>query len=308
MKRKLLLTYDDPETAGGLGGVDRFARARGITRREARSVLERNLAYSLHKPPHRRLAILPVLVFNRDQQWVADLVEIQQMARYNKAMSSPSTLGCNLWKIKTGKEVVKAFQNILKTSKRRSQSLQTDKGKEFYNATLQQWLKTESIHHFSTERDAKASVVERFTRTLKGRMYWYFTAANTLKYVDVLPNPVRQYNADHHRYIGMAPNDVTVKNGRQMWQRLYGKRLQKVQKRKALRKGERIRLSKRVRTFKRGTYHSGRKKCFWSSRWFPDLWSPTRIWWHTSKRHVLWRGFTKSHRGWRHSVARWEST
>lgn len=72
MKPKLLLTYDDPETAGGLGGVDGFARARGITRREARSVLERNLAYSLHKPPHRRLAILPVLVFNRDQQWVAD--------------------------------------------------------------------------------------------------------------------------------------------------------------------------------------------------------------------------------------------
>lgn len=48
-------------------------------------------------------------------------------------------------KNKTGKEVVKAFQNILKTSKRRSQSLQTDKGKEFYNATLQQWLKTEGI-------------------------------------------------------------------------------------------------------------------------------------------------------------------
>lgn len=73
-------------------------------------------------------------------------------------------------------------------------------------------------------------MVERFTRTLKGRLYTYFTAANTLKYVDVLPNPVRQYNADHYRYIGMAPNDVTVKNERQMWQRLYGKRVQKVQK------------------------------------------------------------------------------
>ena len=42
--------------------------------------------------------------------------------------------------------------------------------------------------------DAKASVVERFNRTLKQRMYRYFTAANTLRYEDVLQSLVRGYN------------------------------------------------------------------------------------------------------------------
>ena len=103
---------------------------------------------------------------------------------------------------------------------RRPQTLQTDKGKEFYNATLQRWLKKEGIHYFSTLGDAKASVVERFNGTLKLRLYRYFTAANTTEYVDILPSLVQRYNEDVHRSIGMAPKDVNVKNKAEVWQRL----------------------------------------------------------------------------------------
>ena len=44
-------------------------------------------------------------------------------------------------KNKTGAEVVRAFQSILKDGGRQPQTLQMDKGKEFYNATVQKWLK-----------------------------------------------------------------------------------------------------------------------------------------------------------------------
>ena len=136
-------------------------------------------------------------------------------------------------------------------SRHRPQTLQTDKGKEFYNTTLQRWLKKEDIRHFSTLGDAKASIVERFNRTLKSRLYRYFTAANTIQYLDILPSLVQRYNEDVHRSIGMAPKDVTVKNEAEVWQRMYGQ-VTKPRRRGRLKAGNKVRLSERVKTFKKG--------------------------------------------------------
>ena len=210
---------------GALGGLVRYAKAHRITLPEARRRLERELAFTLHKPVRRRFATLPVLVFNKDEQWVADLVEMQTTAKWNKGtrylLTVVDVLSKFAWvrplKNQTGEVVVRAFQSIVKTSGRKPQRLQTEKGKEFYNTKVQTWLKHEGIRHLSTHGDAKASVVERFNRTLKGRMYRYFMDANTLTYVDVLPALVKAYNSDVHRSIGMAPQDVTENNEAQVW-------------------------------------------------------------------------------------------
>ena len=107
-----------------------------------------------------------------------------------------------------------AFESILQQAGgHHRRRLQTDKGKEFYNATLAKMLDRYGIRHFSTQGDAKASVVERFNRTLKGRMYRYFTAQGTQDYVSVLSALVEGYNKSLHRSIGMAPKDVTERNG-----------------------------------------------------------------------------------------------
>jgi len=62
------------------------------------------------------------------------------------------------------------------------------------------------------DTDLKASVVERFNRTLKTKMYRYFTHANTRRYVDVLDDLVHTYNNTYHRSIGMAPVEVGPHN------------------------------------------------------------------------------------------------
>ena len=99
--------------------------------------------------------------------------------------------------------------------------LQTDDGKEFYNKTFQQLLNHYKIHHFSTSGDTKASVVERFNRTLKQRMFCYFTTNNTLKFVPVLQSLVKGYNRSYHRSIKMAPNQVTEANSSEVYANLY---------------------------------------------------------------------------------------
>ena len=77
---------------------------------------------------------------------------------------------------------------------------ETDDGKEFYNSTFAALMKQENVHHFSTSGDTKASIVERFNRTFKERLYRYFTVKNTLGNLPVLPDLVKGYNASYHRH------------------------------------------------------------------------------------------------------------
>ena len=146
-----------------------------------------------------------------------------------------------------------AFEKILKRSDGRTpRRLQADDGKEFYNKTFQALMKRKDIVHFSTFGDTKASVVKRFNRTLKERLYRYFTVKNTLKYLPVLKDLVMGYNRSYHRSIKMAPDQVTVKNEEQVWKNLYAKRLTGKRSKPKLKKGDRVRLNKKYRIFKKG--------------------------------------------------------
>ena len=129
--------YHDPRTPGSLGGEQRFARAHQIPLKKAQRVLKRDWAYTLHKPRRRRFPTLPVMVGGLDDQWVADLVEVQPLAKYNRGIRYLLTvldvLSKYAWvqplKAKTGVALVKAFDKILKQG-RQPNRLQTDRGTE----------------------------------------------------------------------------------------------------------------------------------------------------------------------------------
>ena len=132
----------------------------------------------------------------------------------------------------------------------RSQTLQTDRRMEFLNKSVQALLRKRGVHHFSTHHaETKASIVERFNRTLKTRMWRYFTKVQTWRYIDVLPDLVRTYNDTRHRSIGMAPSQVNAKNQEKVWQRLYGHDGKGVPK---LNVSDRVRVSKYKGTFEKG--------------------------------------------------------
>ena len=101
------------------------------------------------------------------------------------------------FKNKTGQSVTEALEKILEKG-RTPINLQTDNEKEFYNKTFQSLMSRKGIHHFSTSGDPKASVVERFNRTFKQRLYCYFTVNNTLSFLPVLETLVKGYNRTYH--------------------------------------------------------------------------------------------------------------
>ena len=121
---------------------------------------------------------------------------------------------------KTGKAVMKGFEKILKKGDRKPINLQTDDGKEFFNKTFQDLMKQKDIHHFLT----KASVVEHFNRTLKQRLYRYFTVNNMLNFVPILQDLVQGYNRSYHCSIKRASDEVTQDNSFNVWSTLYGKK------------------------------------------------------------------------------------
>lgn len=148
--------------------------------------------------------------------------------------------------------MVKALQDLWKqASPRQPERVQSDDGTEFFNSKVKAFFKEHHVNHFSTEGDAKAAKAESIIKTLKTKLYRYFTAANTLKYLYALPKIVNQYNHTIHSRIKEKPANVTTENERLIWNRLYGKRLSKVSIPK-LKVGDKVRLNKKHRVFEKG--------------------------------------------------------
>ena len=118
-------------------------------------------------------------------------------------------------KRKTGQEVADAFLRIMK--ERKPCKVWVDRGKEFYNKDVQKLVAL-----YSTENEAKSCVIERFNRTIKEKMFKYFSANNTRKYIDVLELLVEQYNNTIHSSIKMTPVEASreVKENK-VWRNLY---------------------------------------------------------------------------------------
>lgn len=104
-----------------------------------------------------------------------------------------------------GASVATALEPLFKQIK--PLTLQSDKGTEFLNVTVQRFLKQHGVSFHTTHNpDVKAAVIERFNRTLKTKMYKYFTRKNTYRYVVVLEKFVTAYNNLVHSTIGFAPS------------------------------------------------------------------------------------------------------
>ena len=254
--KRLKEVYFDPKRVGSYGGVDALRRVTHAPRKIVAQWLSEQDAYSLHKPARRRFKRRCVIVGGMNQQWQADLVDLTTLKDDNDGMTFLLTIidvfskraKCIPMPSKSAASLVAALQIAFAND--RPHTLQTDRGMEFLNKSVQALLRKRGVHHFSTHNaETKASVVERFNKTLKTRMWHYFTKVQTWLYIDVLPDLVRTYNDTRHRSIGMAPSQVNANNQEKVWQRLYGHDGKGVPK---LNVSDRVRVSKYKGTFEKG--------------------------------------------------------
>lgn len=115
-------------------------------------------------------------------------------------------------KNKTARSVVKAFRHIFKTTQRRPFRTQADKGREFVNRDLRDFLKQHNIIFNTTNNEVKCAVVERVIKTLKAKIFKYLYFKNSFRYIDALQSICNSYNNCYHRSIKMPPSSVNDNN------------------------------------------------------------------------------------------------
>ena len=218
------------------------------------------LANELHKPIRRKFQKRIVFAKNVDDIWAADLVEMQSLAKFNNGykfiLMIIDVFSKYGWavpiKTKTGIAVAEALQKIFKGNKPPAM-LWVDKGKEFYNKHVTSVLHKNNIKIYSTENEEKASVVERWNRTIKTKIWKYFTANNTRRYVDILNQLIEKYNNTKHRSIGCTPTVARQPASYQhVFKTLYAKKVKERRQVPRFRIGNKIRILKKKKTFEKG--------------------------------------------------------
>ena len=190
-----------------------------------------------------------------DEIWAADLVDMQAFSEFNEGTKYLLTVidvfSKYGWMIaltdKTGKSVADALKKIF--IERQPTKLWVDKGKEFYNKDVQKLVEL-----YSTENEEKSSVVERWNRTMKEKMWKYFSANSTNRYIDILDKLVEQYNNTNHSSIKMTPVEASKKkNEGRVWRNLYPDhawRQEEAHPKFAI--GDKVRIAKKKKHFEKG--------------------------------------------------------
>ena len=164
-------------------------------------------------------------------------------------------------KNKTGKSVASALKNIFK--ERKPEKMWVDKGKEFYNKDIK-----DLIESYSTENEEKSSVVERWIRTMKEKMWKYFSAKSTNVYMNVLSDLVKEYNNTRHSSIKMTPVKASKKeNELTVWRNLYPDHLEIYDIKPKFSVGDKVRISKKKKTFEKG----------YTTRWTEEIFTITEV-------------------------------
>ena len=195
-----------------------------------------------------------VYVSGIDEIWAADLVDMQSFAKDNDDVKYLLTVidvfSKYGWIVplndKSGKSTAAGFMKIF-TSGRKPGKVWVDKGREFYNKDVKKLVEL-----YSTENEEKSCVVERWNRTMREKMFKYFTANSTRRYIDVLNEMVNSYNNTRHSSIKMTPAKASLKaNEKTVWMNLFGNEIHKAIKPK-FSIGDKVRITKKKNIFEKG--------------------------------------------------------
>ncbi|CAP31623.1 Protein CBG12679 [Caenorhabditis briggsae] len=203
-------TYYSPES--GFCGVNELQRKTKLPIKEVKEFLNEQDVYTLHKPARKNFKSQRVFVNGIDDQWQSDLVEMipyeQENEGYRYLLTIIDCFSKFAWvvplKSKSGKETADALSSVFTKSKRKPKKMQTD-------------------------NDKKASIIERFNRTLKEKMWKMFTHQGNHKWVDILDDLVLGYNNHYHTSIKMTPTQASkIENERIVYNNLFPSKLEEV--------------------------------------------------------------------------------
>ena len=119
---------------------------------------------------------------------------------------------------------------------------------------LKSFLKKNNITLYHTQNEEKSSIVERWNKTMKNKMWKMFSANNNTVYWDKLDKLVDDYNNTYHSSIKMTPTEASKKeNENKVFANLYDNLIYLKPKNPKFSIGDKVRISK----YKRKVFDKG---------------------------------------------------
>lgn len=258
--------YYDVSHPAGYSSVNKLSEAmkNKMSKEEIKKWLESQETYTLHKPVYRRFPRNKYVLSNFNELWQADLSDMRSYSEYNDGFKYilcvidvfSKYAFARAIKKKDSITIKENLKDIFLEAQATPRHLQSDKGTEFISQDVRSFLKNNGVNYYTTNNpDIKASIVERFQRTLKMKMWRYFTYNNTHRYIDVLQDLLHSYNNSYHKSIKMRPCEVNFDNIMTVWRNLYekdGKNTTENINKPKFKVGDHVRITKYKHIFQKG--------------------------------------------------------
>jgi len=246
----------------------REARARDptLTRGQVRDYLATQRVYTLHRRARRRYPHMPTLAAGLHTEWQADLAVFDRLAKENRGyrylLVCIDTLSRQLFvepvKSKQSAHMVEAFERLFKRAGVVPWKLVTDQGLEFTARPVQKYFRSLEMDHFCmfTSPQFHAGMAERANRSIKERLYRYFTERQTQRWIDVVQLIVDALNRSPNTSIGgRRPMDIDYGNAEELRQELKAAAVEANAHRwrkRRFRVGDTVRIEKYKHVFEKG--------------------------------------------------------
>lgn len=233
---------------------------KNVTQKQVLDELQNLNTYTLHKQRRTRFKRLTTVPLGYMSDVQADLADFQSVSKYNDGykylLVAVDVLSRQLFvapvRSKMSKHMKEAFDIVLEKMPFEPKHIFTDKGMEFEAKEMHAYFKEKNILKYVTQSpDVKASIAERFMRTIKNRLYRYFTEEQTLRWIEPIEKIAHGINMTVNRTIGMRPMDVNIGNANELWQKMYANTTRSKDKFR-YKKGDTVQISKQKGVFEKG--------------------------------------------------------
>ena len=172
------------------------------------------------KPPRKNYPTNKTDVYHIDDTWSLDILDLKDYGPKNNrgyryvlvVIGNFSKFGwTSPLKNKNAQTIKDSFENILISSKRSPNLIETDRGKEFYNNIFQDFLYKNDIKLYSRNSSYGAVFAERFNRTIRDLLKKIVFEQGDAKWIDILPTITEQYNNRRHTSTKLSPKDASLK-------------------------------------------------------------------------------------------------
>ncbi len=254
--------YYDLSSGSSFGGPDKL---HAVNKQHPRSEIKKWLSgqdtYTLHRQARKNFPRNAYHVTNVLDLVQGDLIDLSSLSNLNDDFKFLLTVidvfskkgAIKPLKNKYGTTVADALKEIFENDFQQAPEVfQTDKGKEFMNRHVKKLLDNLGVKQiFTNDPIIKASIVERFNRTIMAKLFKFLTYKNNFRYIDALNDLVEGYNNAKHRTIGRAPNEVNDGNILDVYNKAFAPKKSNEKVKNKFNVGDYVRVSRMKHVFEK---------------------------------------------------------